>query len=423
MADELLHLLVELALPKPSQFALENFAGDALVHRFCKRLLQNQKANVKFFVSWECPPDTLVVTAKGASAVVRSERLDTLLLEYHLLSSWDGTVSSEISEPVLTSTVLRWACEFLLGYRNPALAIHATLMRPKNSSVRLHSPFRDETLASVDELTRTAIQCFALAHEVGHIVMPVRPEPSLEVTVDGLTLADHIRWSDREANQPPETLLALEKFWGKHLNAKNLVSEVDADLFAFWAVVDFLCNELGYEPASAITATLQAMEAQLFICAWKNSCRAIASAAVAEVSDSSFAVQEYLIGAEYSARSRVVVRRAGITWALAESEGVDHSKIDFNSFARQVDQLLTPTIGFRSRIFERIQALSEILFQFAKDISRDERVDSLSYIDILEGDTDLKLELFYTLISFGCPGSVNVAEYLRAIASRTSTTQ
>lgn len=416
MPGATLHALVDLALSKPCQFAEENFAGDPLVLAFCDRLRTRQRLDLTFFVSWACPPDVLVLRRKGGGAVVRSERLDTLLVEYHNLSRVFPTAPADLADQLMGSTLLRWACELLLGYRQPALAVHANLMKPNLNGIRLHSPFRDETLASIEELPRAALQCFTLAHEVGHIVMPRRKDANLDFEIDGTSMADHIRWSDREAVTSPKHLEALEIIWKAKLDSANLVSEVEADLFAFAAVVDYLCNELSFQLSEAIEATLRAFEAQLFICACKNSCRLLAAVAKGDSDEADFELAEYLIGAEYAARARAVVRRAGITWATAENQDTSAKAIDFNAYARRVDSMLTPTIGFRTKLFETLHVQFKALFLSASELRKGgASLHSHDYIALVENNADVRLEFFYILISFGCPGSVDVVEYLRSI--------
>jgi hypothetical protein len=244
VAGDILRQLVNLALPKPCEFGDENFAGDPLVREFCDRLAQAHDLDLHFFVAWACPPDVAIVRSAAGSAIIRSERLDTLLVEYFNLQRVHPNWSDDLAREVTTSAVLRWMSEFLIGYRHSGLALLAQRLRPPLPGLRLTSPFRDETLASVPELERVALQCACLAHEVGHILNPRRPGVTLDESVDGLPLAAHIAWGDQACGHSEETLSALQHHWRQHLDGPTLVSEVEADLFAFSSVVEFLCNAL-----------------------------------------------------------------------------------------------------------------------------------------------------------------------------------
>jgi hypothetical protein len=83
MTGDIVRQFVEFSLPKPCEFGEENFAGDGLVRAFCDRARDVNQIDASYFVSWSCPPDVAIIRTAASDAIVRSERLDTLLIEYH----------------------------------------------------------------------------------------------------------------------------------------------------------------------------------------------------------------------------------------------------------------------------------------------------------------------------------------------------
>ncbi|MDT9002233.1 hypothetical protein RQP53_23335 [Paucibacter sp. APW11] len=416
MASATLRHLVDLALPKPCEFGDENFAGDPLVREFCDRLAQAHDLNLHFFVAWACPPDVTIVRSAAGSAIIRSERLDTLLIEYFNLQSVHSKWSDDLAREVTTSAVLRWMSELLIGYRHSGLALLAQRLRPPLPGLRLTSPFRDQTLASVPELERVALQCACLAHEVGHILNPRRPGVTVDESVDGLPLAAHIAWGDQACGYSEETLSALQQHWRQHLNGPALLSEVEADLFAFSSVVEFLCNALSYTLEDSIRAALRAFEAQLFVCACKNTCSLLTTSVLRGTSKGDFVIEDYLVGAQYLARARALVRRAGIVWAIAEQPDASPGTRDFNSYVRRIDSMIVAVQPFTALAAETLTHHAHMLFEQAHFLSQQRDGAWLAAeIANLENSSDLRVELFEMLVAFGCPGSVNVVEYLRSM--------
>jgi hypothetical protein len=162
--------MVKAALPVGAEFGREKFAGDPLVHHFCEWAKEALAVEVQIFVSWSCPPDVSLLTSSGTNILIRSERFDTLLVEYLHLKRAGLATNPVLTNLILSSAVLRWMAEFLLGCRWPQAALYAA-MRALELRIdpRPPNPFRDEMLASIHEVERAALQCFCLAHELGHL--------------------------------------------------------------------------------------------------------------------------------------------------------------------------------------------------------------------------------------------------------------
>src|SRR5262245_39795851 len=95
------------------------------------------------------PPDVMILRTSAGNAVIRSERLDTLLVEYYRFQHLHSIWSEDLSRDVTASIVLRWMSEFFIGYRHPELALLAQRLRPKLPGMRIKSlPRRKPRLGS-----------------------------------------------------------------------------------------------------------------------------------------------------------------------------------------------------------------------------------------------------------------------------------
>ena len=410
-----------MALEKPCEFSEENFAGDPLVREFCESLRAEFDVDMKIYVSWACPPNVVVVKSKVGNAIIRSERLDTLLVEFHHLRRVQKSLSGEMAREVVSSLILRWMCELLLGFKRPDLAIFAQTLRSQNPEIRaitggVWNPFRDETLASVHPLERTAIQCFCLAHEVGHLLNERRVKVSLETEVDGLSIVRHLERSASDSGVSDEVLEVFRTIWERRLDAENLMSEVDADLFAFGCVVQFLSRGLSYPLEDSIEATLRAFEAQLFIHTCKHSCRLLRQHATRALGEGDFVERSYLEGAEYLVRARATVRRAGILWAVLDHPAPPPKGRPYNAYVERVDSMLAPGEAMTSLVMEILVRHERTLF---RAIEQDSDAGQEGWFDVLlefvKDDADLRLDFYYILVAFGCAGSVDVVDYLRGM--------
>src|SRR5262249_27921209 len=126
MAELDLSSLVEFSLPKPSRWDVENFAGDPYAAEFCRLLREQVGLDITVFVAWACPPHVTVVRSPKGNAVIRSERFDTMLIEYHHLATRAlSRAFEQVVDELIASSVLRWMTELLLGFRHPTLALTA----------------------------------------------------------------------------------------------------------------------------------------------------------------------------------------------------------------------------------------------------------------------------------------------------------
>jgi hypothetical protein len=402
-STERLRRLVDLALPKPCEFGEENFAGDPLVRAFCDLLRERHGLDFHVFVAWACPPNVMVVRSAAGSAVIRSERFDTLLIEYYHLRRLHNLWAEKLARDVAAAAVLRWMCEMLIQATNP---------------------FRDETLASLPDLERAALQCFSLGHEVGHLLIRKQKNVTLDAIVDGLSLAQHIHTQERQEGVVSDELrAAYAEVRERNLDAANLLNEVEVDLFAFGNVVEFLCQEFRCPVEAAINASLLAFECQSFVYGCKGTCHLLSRAAAGVLSESEFRLRDYLVGVEIVARSRAVMRRAGLVWAVAEQPTPPGKGRDYNAYVRKLDALLLPSVGFRSLISDVLAEQVYVLLAAIEENAGPDRgawLDSL--LNVIEQDPRLRLDMYYILIAFGCSGAVDVVGYLRRMRSRSLST-
>ena len=124
--------------------------------------------------------------------LVRSERFDSLLVEYVRLSNSFFGQPPSVQKDLIESSFARWMAEFFIGYRRPTEAIAALSISHSYDNRMAVSAFRDETLAALPDLPGAAVQCFCLAHEIGHVLFPGNNDVSLETAVDGLPLSRHV---------------------------------------------------------------------------------------------------------------------------------------------------------------------------------------------------------------------------------------
>jgi hypothetical protein len=261
MADiDALTSLVRLKLPAASGMSIENFAGEPLLQDFCHSLFAH--GDVTCFVAWGCPPALYLLRSSVGNAIVRSERLDTMLVEFYRLSQALRRCDRSAGERLIELGVLRWLCELLLSYREPALAL-AVFARLRRSRVRFPlTPFRDESASSIPPIDHAAIRCFSLAHEVAHVNGAQRG--------------------------------ALER-------------EVDADAFAFARVSQHLARTFEAPTERVLQAVFAAAESTYFMKGTMQAARIISSAQDASELERSAS----LANAQFAARSQALKQRLG----------------------------------------------------------------------------------------------------------------
>ena len=185
-------------------------------------------------------------------------------------------------------------------------------------------------------------------------------------------------------------------------------------------MLDFILRTLPYSLEDVIRATLQAFEAQLYLYACKHTCRLLKRAATEQLSDEEFTKRDYLDGVEIAVRARATVRRAGLLWALAEHPNPPPGGRDYNAYAGRIDALLASTQEFTSIMSQLLTKHARILFDALDGkpaAAREAWFDAL--LMQVEQDSNLRLDLFYILVAFGCPGGVDVLAYLRGMRSAT----
>ena len=409
LSDDLAHEFVSFALSRPAQFGPENFAGDPLVEQFVDVVLRTFSLDVRMYVSWECPPNVTIVGLPTGNALLRSERLDTLLVEFYRLRQVQPLFDGPLAQDVAQAQVLRWMCEFLIGYRHSPLALDALELRPALPGLELGiwNPFRDETLSSIPALPKVALQCFSLGHELGHLVRSVEPGAGLDSQVDGMPVMSHLDYDFRASNPTSVALDRFREYCTQAVNAPQLLTEIKADLFGLDCVAEFLCRTHSCTPETAVSVALSACEALIFLYHCKEICRLLARVASGDLERGTYEKLRFVDGLNWAARSRGVGRRAGIT--LTSLEG--GTAADLNRNVDRIDAIILGTGGARRQLADAMDACEQSLLRHAERRSRG-GPDRAEVGRRLEGRPELRLELYYLLIAFGCHGSVDVVTYL-----------
>jgi len=404
LSDGFTERFISFALAQPAKFGRENFAGDPIVEIFVNTVRVSFSIEVDVYVAWECPPDVVILTPPSGNVLIRSERLDTLLVEFHRLREILPTFGGELAREVPTAQIYRWMAEFLIGYRNSSLALDALELRPDLTGLQLGiwNPFRDETLASIPQAPRIALQCFSMAHEIGHLRYPDDRSLDLYYEIDGLSVMSHL---DYDARQNPDGgVEAIRKFATHFIDAPQLISEMRADLFALECVGEFLSETGSLAPETAVALALSACEALIFVYHCKEICRLIAQLASGSMERVDYDRMRLADQIAWVGRARAIGRRAGLL--LARLEGGDE-----RNFARNV-----PRIDAIIRRDETARLLLEQAMGMCAEALADAATAGLrppGHDERLRDKADLRLELFYILIAFGCPGGVDVIDYLR----------
>lgn len=408
---DLLDRFVSFEVKRPAQYGRENFAGDPLVAHYVTWISDAIPHEFRVYVSWQCPPDVSVLRSDSGGALLRSERLDTLLVEYCHLRKLLDIFDDDLAQGIASRQVLRWMCELLIGYRNSSLAVDALMLRPEMPEVEVSiwNPFRDETLASMPLADRTALQCFCLGHEIAHMDEVKSKDASVHTAIDGLTLMSHLDFELRKFLNPPD-LQIMQDYLTENINAGQLVSEVHADLLGFGSVAKFLHFGMDCEPEEAIQLALMAVEALAFVYSCKETCRLLSALAAGKIDNATFETKTHLIAFEWYARAKVVLRRAG--FLLADLEGRQPGDLDRN--VRRMDEYAMKSLRSRNNMVAALEHCMQMLR--AKALTYQQTPPDEKNRTSWALDPDLRLELFYILIAFGCPGGVNVEDYLTSVS-------
>lgn len=408
-----LELRVRAALPVGAEFARENFAGDPLVREFCEWAKSELEVEAEIFVAWACPPDVLIVSAPGANILIRSERFDTLLVEYIRLKNAVSHQGRAATKLLLPPAVLRWMAEFLLGYRWPQGALYAARRAlDLRDDPRPPNPFRDEILASIDKAQRAAAQCFCLAHELGHLMPSHHDEISLDARVDGLSLS---RYIIRELEEAGTTYGAepMMKLARDRIDASVLLREIDADLIALELVAVFVTNKLGVPAEDALRVSLSACEAQSFLYAMKHACLLLKRHSGRARSHEEFMTGDWISGMQISVRAGCLLRRAGILLSRWRARDQEQTAATINRFVPVVDAMFMESMEFRADLQTVAFQEAENLFCSVPTHDADEgRAFFSSLLDQARQNSDFRLDLFYMLVAMGFPGGTDPLKWL-----------
>ncbi|KAB7746571.1 hypothetical protein GA707_03550 [Nostocoides sp. F2B08] len=406
--------LVSAAILQPAMFGPENFAGDEWVESYMRAASRLLDLEVRTYVTWQCPPDVFVLAAEDAGLVIRSERLDGLLVEMLTLHDVQSLLGGQLLEEVSQSAVLRWMSEFLIGYRRPALAVTALRNRPSldGLQVQIHHAFRDELLDSRPLLERTAVQCISVGHEMRHLVEDVDARYDVWENIDGIPVISHIDFDMRNVDKvDDDSLQRFHAFVSSTVDATRLVKEIHADLFAVDTVLEFCLRAFDCRSEDAVRSTLAAFETLVFTYFLKNACRLVAELSTGSKRRDEFDRALVLENLQWVARGRAVARHIGLSWAQFDNSTPEGALIAARQNVARVDAMITERLAGRlanNRAFDHaVQALLDTLERSGKE--QITVAEALAHVD---SDGDLRKELYFMLVGFGCPGSVDVRTYL-----------
>jgi len=404
------HLMVSATLPFGARFAEENFAGDTLVRQFCDLLANELQVSPRVFVSWCCPPSPFILLSGPTTVLVRSERFDTLLVEYVRLKAAAAQGGQRSIEAKIRAAVFRWVAEFCLADKLPVTALHAAVAAYHTGARRDFSPLRDESLASVDEVMRAALQCCNLAHEFAHIHQDHVVRDSLSASIDGMTMRAHIEGALQEHGHSSAEISAM-LLLTEQIDARVLLREVDADLRALHAVGLFLQKTFHVTPVQAVEAATVAIEAQSFLNAARFSCSLLPQVED-DVTDDQSAVDDWLNGAQINVRAKCVMRRAGILLAQWSEPDTPVTADKVNRYVPRVDAMFAASVPFRMALTEDLHGALEYL----KSARRREQPGSESrFAELLaaaEAHPELMLDLYQMMIAIGYPAHTRARTFL-----------
>lgn len=211
-------------------------------------------------------------------------------------------------------------------------------------------------------------------------------------------------WRSADRSSGYEGAEAIRALATHFIDAPQLVSEIRADLFALECVGEFLSVTGSLAPETAVALALSACEALIFVYHGKEICRLITQFASGSVKRTGYDRMRLANQIAWVGRARAIGRRAGLL--LARLEGGDER--DFARNVPRIDAIILRDQTARLLLEQALgvceRALADAAGAGRRPPEHDER---------LRDRPDLRLELFYILIAFGCPGSVDVIDYLR----------
>jgi hypothetical protein len=411
---DILDFLVGMSLPRGAAYGPENFAGDDLVREFLGFLKTHFPTDLDIYVSWNCRPDVSILRNKVEQVLVRSERLDTLLIEYVcLLQHLKKDVSHDLRVDRAMSSHYRWYTEFFIGFDRPMHALHA--LKKRHSEHFIHTkviPFRDEALASVSALVRCSCQCFCLAHEIGHVVWPASADATIETPVDGISPIDHLKrdFSEQDFSNAFGPKTASEA--AASLKPAHLFSEINADFFAIELLPQFLSRALGCDLETAFRVTLLACQAQFYMDDLRSFAAILARPEFVSADEEPLRTVA-INSCQTSIRARSALRRAGISWALIENKGILPSAKRTSGYASRIDEIVVDDTRHMNLLKScQVESGSRLLGVVEKSIpSIGDAFDEMWRS--LRQEATAVMDLRYILIAFGCQEWIRPDVYLR----------
>ncbi len=404
----------QTSLPSLSIAGDENFGGDPLVKRFYDFAVEG-KMRPTLLVAWQGPPEPSFLTTPYGPVVIRSERLDPLLIEYLHLKALAPT--SPLAIDLIDRAVLRWIAEFSLGQGNALATAWATIAA--NSPILRISQwpmygFRDELLGSIHAFTRAAVQCFTLGHEIGHSVQAAPASWTLSTVIDGLSLMDHIEHDFSEFGVPQYRQQRLISLMEKS-DVTNLVLEIGADITGLALTTEFLYQNFDCDWAKALEATLNAVEALHFLQALLRSTYILETQP-----QDAFEDADWVYRTQTSIRARCVMRHAGFFLARCSLQpGEELTAERVNECVPIIDAMFVGSVPFRSDLNRRALALTDEVRHNIEPTAKLSEQDLFSaYTRLLFDDQSARLDLSYLGWAVGYQGGTSFEKLLNWMFER-----
>ncbi|KPV51141.1 hypothetical protein SE17_22905, partial [Kouleothrix aurantiaca] len=381
-------------------------------------ICRGQSLELQIWVTWCALPDVSILRNAAGNILIRSERFDTLLVEYfNLQRVLHNPGFTGDTKALAQSAVAKWFAEFLLGLRQPQLALYSFERHRAYEQPFPNHTFRDEALASVPELEKAALQCFCLAHEIAHIIYPPRNGMDLDFVCDGMSLRTHLTWEIRQMGLDPDVQEAMVAEMAEQMDFDLLVAEIDADVSALGTIASFLPKVFDVSRAEAMRAALTALQAQSFLNGCKNSCRLLQRHIRAGLDREDFTRLDWIEGQYVVARTRVALRRAGLLLYMWDKE--DGLTREPDEYRVEVDAMFTDVQDFLMVVSQAAFDETERLYKAAESVRIDQSTEALDReIARVLTDSDERMALFYILVAMGYPGGIllDLGGLLRGLA-------
>lgn len=374
--------------------------------------------NIELFTSKRCPPDVFIVQSKHGVALVRSERLDTLLAEYLTLKDsmiGEGNIGDHSGR--IEHFISSWLLESTLSQGLVSFSLDILASRDTESEHYHNGVERGVEISELSGVRRLALQGAAICHEVGHLIQTDNSNLRLDFPHLGKSPIDHVEWDLINSGVPKPMIEKMLKVFSEKIDPAHLFEEIDADVFAFQSIAGFLNQSCGVDLRASIISALEALESVTFLQALKIDTVLVREIMRGRVNSDEFAATSWANGATMVARTRTVLRAAAFYWATLEgrSNGTEVSVEMIEARRMEIDALITPTFEFQGTLngvySEYYSRLGSSLIASNIEVQK----SIADRLDDLELDQQMQYHIKCVLTRMGFGPEVEPIEYLREL--------